>query len=1001
MQPEQLLELFKKDLENLKDNDKYKINALTIFARDHKDCEKIALGIVELTTRHVNLIPSGLKLLGLYVIDSIVKNVGAPFRKLYTAAIVDAFVHSFQAIRDEKGRLKLYNLRTTWKDIFPNSRMYELDIRVREHDPAWPLLAAPPESKAAFRSLPNIPKIQPKETTTSETQSTKVTISASRDPRLNRKRKSPTMTPSSSPAEDFLIDRSGDQKMEAVARKQGRQEVIEQPKKLSLFGGQDLDMRPQTTPPLTPSRSGVWSNYIDKHAEIGTRRELKDVDMRVSCPNDDKLSGGQAAANICPLTSVTTQQAGLPTGTSPKAANDTSHPLFVETHPPVSKSLVLMDTSAFVDSSRQARLSVPESNSIASIPILRHDVSLPPPPIPVFHQPNSQAFVNETLQDRLPIAPKQFHPPSRPQVCGPPIRGPVWSVEIYGFPDMVNIGVDPRMLSLVHHPKPPRRITIDGRRYSLLLDRVQPLIMVGDQVHAVRFRCEFATVLIDGRCFTIPGTGFTRIMVGNRPYQAYLGGPGHELVIDGRPHTVPLGSQLTFITVGYHSVGVRFVGKLPRNVNVLPPIPPRLLKWAGQGLFGSPRNLHRAPLNPLVELTRLAEGRSAPRGQNPPQSNRRPEFRNAPLPSDPSQRQESAAADPPVSNSDASSLSQAFKKECPSITTTLSAPVSVASSIDVHALFQKLVKAGIVSTTISQSVPDIGHYGWDRFKVPCTSETDALYSGHQCSQCGLRFHSDLSPEFASHLDYHYMKNSCDDQNSRNRNFYQTARYWLLSELTQDGAPQFDSEAPVPDLQESKCPAFADPSKNICAVCYEKFDVFWDHEEEEWMLRDALLVQDKAYHPICQEDAGKEFSQGNAVAHDMNEVQPELVGLKSEPPVCSTVDIPMVATSPVDDDAFGCEDHEESTRIPGLSPVPSPDSQDNSFSTVKQEPTEEPSALVKTEPSVVIKSEPVSQVSPEPREIIPFYQQISADPLAALKAVLHGGVSSLIQPPSGS
>ncbi|KAF7256734.1 hypothetical protein EG68_05661 [Paragonimus skrjabini miyazakii] len=528
--------------------------------------------------------------------------------------------------------------------------------------------------------------------------------------------------------------------------------------------------------------------------------------------------------------------------------------------------------------------------------------------------------------------------------------------------------------------------------------------MVGDQVHAVRFRCEFATVLIDGRCFTIPGTGFTRIMVGSRPYQAYLGGPGHELVIDGRPHTVPLGSQLTFITVGYHSVGVRFVGELPRNVNVLPPIPPRLLKWAGQGLFGSPRSLHRAPLNPLVELTRLAEGRSATRNQNPPQTNKRlSEFRNAPLPSDSSQRQglTSDAADQPVSNSDASSLSRAFKKECPSVATTLSAPLSAVPSIDVHALFQKLVKAGIVSTTVSQPIPDIGHYGWDRFKVPCTSETDALYSGHQCSQCGLRFHSDLSPEFASHLDYHYMKNSCDDQNSRNRNFYQTARYWLLSEMTQDGAPQFDSEAPVPDLQESKCPAFADPSKNICAVCYEKFDVFWDHEEEEWMLRDALLVQDKAYHPICQEDAGKEFSQGNTIAHDMNEVHPELVDLKSEPPVCSTVDIPMVATSPVDDDAFGCADHEESTRIPGLSPVPSPDSQENSFSTVKQEPTEEPSALVKAEPSVVVKSEPVSQVSPEPREIVPFYQQISADPLAALKAVLHGGVSSLIQPPTGS
>lgn len=53
-----------------------------------------------------------------------------------------------------------------------------------------------------------------------------------------------------------------------------------------------------------------------------------------------------------------------------------------------------------------------------------------------------------------------------------------------------------------------------------------------------------------------------------------------------------------------------------------------------------------------------------------------------------------------------------------------------------------------------------------------------------------------------------------------------------------------------------------PSSQVCSVCNENFDVFWDQEEEEWMLRDAVMVQDKVYHPICQEDAGKEFSVGN-------------------------------------------------------------------------------------------------------------------------------------------
>ncbi|KAF7233125.1 hypothetical protein EG68_12485 [Paragonimus skrjabini miyazakii] len=148
---------------------------------------------------------------------------------------------------------------------------------------------------------------------------------------------------------------------------------------------------------------------------MGTRQKTKDVDMRICCPNDDKVLSGQVPINICSLTSITTQVA-LSGGSSSKVVNDTSHWLFVEVHPSVFKALVLMDIPASVDSSRQGRLGVPESNSIDSFPILRHDVSPPPPPIPVFHQPNSQAFVKEALQGRLPTSPKQFYSLNRSQV---------------------------------------------------------------------------------------------------------------------------------------------------------------------------------------------------------------------------------------------------------------------------------------------------------------------------------------------------------------------------------------------------------------------------------------------------------------------------------------------------------------------------------------------------------------------------------------------------------
>ena len=106
-------------------------------------------------------------MLALYVIDSIVKNVEVPYRDMYEPSIVPAFVHAFREvgvdlvgnvskIRDEATRKRLFNLRTTWKDIFPYSRMHTLDLRVRKHDPAWPIIPKDDEVKT---HMPGVTKI--------------------------------------------------------------------------------------------------------------------------------------------------------------------------------------------------------------------------------------------------------------------------------------------------------------------------------------------------------------------------------------------------------------------------------------------------------------------------------------------------------------------------------------------------------------------------------------------------------------------------------------------------------------------------------------------------------------------------------------------------------------------------------------------------------------------------------------------------------------------------
>ncbi|XP_015265247.1 PREDICTED: pre-mRNA cleavage complex 2 protein Pcf11-like, partial [Gekko japonicus] len=42
----------------------------------------------------------------------------------------------------------------------------------------------------------------------------------------------------------------------------------------------------------------------------------------------------------------------------------------------------------------------------------------------------------------------------------------------------------------------------------------------------------------------------------------------------------------------------------------------------------------------------------------------------------------------------------------------------------------------------------------------------------------------------------------------------------------------------------------------CEICQEQFEQYWDEEEEEWHLKNAIRVDEKIYHPSCYEDYQK-------------------------------------------------------------------------------------------------------------------------------------------------
>ncbi|EDS28698.1 conserved hypothetical protein [Culex quinquefasciatus] len=76
----------------------------------------------------------------LYLIDSIVKNVGKQYQSLFSQVIVSTFCGVFETV-NERVREKMFSLRQTWNEVFPQSKLYALDIKINSIDPGWPITA--------------------------------------------------------------------------------------------------------------------------------------------------------------------------------------------------------------------------------------------------------------------------------------------------------------------------------------------------------------------------------------------------------------------------------------------------------------------------------------------------------------------------------------------------------------------------------------------------------------------------------------------------------------------------------------------------------------------------------------------------------------------------------------------------------------------------------------------------------------------------------------------
>eukprot|EP00092_Neocalanus_flemingeri_P047972 GFUD01054570.1.p1 GENE.GFUD01054570.1~~GFUD01054570.1.p1 ORF type:complete len:262 (-),score=84.30 GFUD01054570.1:79-864(-) len=146
----EVAENYRETLATLTFNNKIVINTLTEIAKENMKYASVVVGVIEERLRKVE---SDKMLPLMYLIDSICKNHGGPYKELFQQNLVSNFAYIFQQVNEKalskKDKTKatqvrglLYKLRLTWGDryqVFTDQKLYQLDKKIRTIDPAWPV----------------------------------------------------------------------------------------------------------------------------------------------------------------------------------------------------------------------------------------------------------------------------------------------------------------------------------------------------------------------------------------------------------------------------------------------------------------------------------------------------------------------------------------------------------------------------------------------------------------------------------------------------------------------------------------------------------------------------------------------------------------------------------------------------------------------------------------------------------------------------------------------